>query len=83
MLGLLGTAVLARERKSPEVWLVVGALALFPLAYYLIHALERYRFPIEPLLLLAAAWLLLRWRGGAASKRPLAPGAPPGHHGLG
>jgi 4-amino-4-deoxy-L-arabinose transferase-like glycosyltransferase len=81
--GLLGTAALVRSRRSPEAFFIAGVLVLFPLAYYVIHVLERYRFPIEPLLLLAASWLLLKWRGDVASERRLAAGAPSGHDGSG
>ncbi|MEE8468841.1 MAG: hypothetical protein V3T22_10310 [Planctomycetota bacterium] len=42
-------------------WLVWGVLALFPLPYYVMHALERYRFPLDPLLALCAAGLLIRF----------------------
>lgn len=41
-------------------WLVWGVLGLFPLPYYVMHALERYRFPLDPLLALCAAGLLIR-----------------------
>lgn len=60
ILGLLG-AVLVRQR-SREAWLVVGTLALFPIPYYLTHISERYRYPIEPIVLLAACWWLERTR---------------------
>ncbi len=39
---------------------------LFPLAYYVTHVSERYRFPLEPLLVFLDVWLVLavlaRWR---------------------
>ena len=41
---------------------VVGTLALFPIPYYLTHISERYRYPIEPIVLLAACWWLERTR---------------------
>ncbi|MEM7310246.1 MAG: hypothetical protein AAF682_26460 [Planctomycetota bacterium] len=57
VLGALGALRLAR--RSPEHAFLVGSLVLFPLPYYVIHVLERYRFPVEPyLLLLAAAFVL-------------------------
>ncbi len=45
-----------------------GALMLFPLVYYVTHVFERYRFPIEPLVTLAAAVLVMRLAFGASSE---------------
>ncbi len=53
VLGLLGAFVWATRRLEGRVML--AAFALFPLVYYATHALERYRHPIEPLLVLCAA----------------------------
>lgn len=44
-----------------------GTLFLFPLVYYVTHVFERYRFPIEPMVTLAAAVLVLRLVLGANS----------------
>ena len=41
-------------RRKAEGVLLVLELALFPAAYYLTHFLERYRFPIEPVLVLCS-----------------------------
>ena len=46
---------LPRDRKV----LILGALALFGAPYYLTHVSERYRFPVDPLLVLLDAWLVL------------------------
>jgi hypothetical protein len=40
--------------------LVRGALLLFPLVYYVTHVFERYRLPLEPVVVLAASALLVR-----------------------
>jgi 4-amino-4-deoxy-L-arabinose transferase-like glycosyltransferase len=40
--------------------LLAGALLAFGGPYYLTHVSERYRFPIDPLIVLLDAWLLLR-----------------------
>jgi len=59
--GLVG--VIGAIRLLPaggDRWLVWGVLAFFPLPYYVMHALERYRFPLDPLLALCAAGLVLR-----------------------
>jgi 4-amino-4-deoxy-L-arabinose transferase-like glycosyltransferase len=60
VLGAWGAVRWARRDLAGRVILV--ACLLFPLAYCVTHVLERYRFPIEPLLLLAAVWLILDLR---------------------
>ena len=47
---------LPRDRKI----LVTGALLLFGTPYFLSHVSERYRFPVDPLVVLLGAGLLLR-----------------------
>jgi hypothetical protein len=66
--GLVGAATF--RARDGAATLVRGALLLFPLVYYVTHVFERYRFPIEPVLVLAASVLLVRvlparWRGTA------------------
>jgi len=55
----LAGAVLWRGRPGGAL-LVRGALLLFPLVYYGTHVFERYRLPLEPVVVLAAAGLVLR-----------------------
>lgn len=64
ILGLLGAALV--RQRSKESWLVIGTLALFPIPYYMTHVSERYRYPIEPIVLLAACWWLERRRSEKA-----------------
>ena len=61
--GLVGAfmAPLARDRR----FLVLAALVLSGVPYYLTHVSERYRFPIDPVLVTLAAWLVLRLVRGA------------------
>ncbi|MFT6833112.1 MAG: hypothetical protein ACJAZN_003293, partial [Planctomycetota bacterium] len=59
LLGVLG-CLLWRSPVSGSAWIPRGTLLLFPAVYYLTHVFERYRFPIEPIVTLAAAALLLR-----------------------
>lgn len=70
ILALGGGVVLARRRIEGR-W-VLGILFLFPLVYCVTHTLERYRFPLEPLLVLLASVALLavadRGRGHARGK---------------
>ncbi|MCC7013597.1 MAG: hypothetical protein IT454_13620 [Planctomycetes bacterium] len=70
--GLAGLAGLAASGWTRDARLIAGGvLLLFGAPYYLSHVSERYRFPIDPLLVLLAAQLALRlgqrWR---ARSRP-------------
>ncbi|MBL8857022.1 MAG: hypothetical protein JNL28_00755 [Planctomycetes bacterium] len=69
VLGLAGAIVWAG--RAFEGRFLLGVFAVFPLVYYFVHALERYRFPIEPLLVLSAAWFALdlraRWQARSVS----------------
>lgn len=57
-LGALAAAPSFARRQSGG-WLVLATLALFPAPYFLTHVIERYRFQIEPMLLLLNAWLVV------------------------
>ena len=59
---LAGAWRFARERIEGRYLLAV--LMLFPAPYYLTHTMERYRFPIEPLIVFTAVWLVVRWIDG-------------------
>lgn len=62
-LGVVGiVGALAWGARAFEGRALLVAFALFPLVYYATHALERYRHPIEPLLVLCAAVLFERLR---------------------
>lgn len=59
-LGILGWIGALRWRGSlRERVLLIGCLACFGLAYYVTHVSERYRFPIDPLLALLSASVVL------------------------
>ena len=78
-IGVCGIAgAVAFRGRDGAAALVRGALIFFPLVYYVTHVFERYRFPIEPVLVLAASALLVkllpaRWRGSAALPGAAAP----------
>lgn len=80
--GLLGCLVWRGDRGSRR--LLLGSVLLSTLPYLVTHATERYRLPVEPLLVLGLAGLLegLSPRRGAAAPRdpsgdgPPAPAAP-------
>jgi hypothetical protein len=57
VLGLLG-ALLWRGAPGSR-WLVTGVVLTYPLVYLVTHATGRYRLPLEPLLTLAGAALVL------------------------
>lgn len=63
LVGLLALAgavhcVLCRR----ECWILLGTMLIFPLPYYTTVLAVRYRVPLEPVLLLMAAWLLCESR---------------------
>jgi hypothetical protein len=57
VLALAGLAVYS-DRLGGRL-LLGGVLLFFPMVYYAAHVIERYRFPIEPLLVYMGAALLL------------------------
>lgn len=57
LLALCG-ALIVCARRAEGRW-VVAILLLFPLVYYATHMMERYRFPLEPLLVLLTSVTLL------------------------
>lgn len=70
LLALLG-ALVHRDAAGGRV-LLVGTVVLYPDLYYATHVLERYRYPIEPLLVLLAASALVRgWRRLVTTCRPM------------
>jgi len=54
ILGWLGAALALRRERNAWVWLVM--LAVYPLIYYVTHNFPTYRHPIEPLIILLAAY---------------------------
>jgi len=58
-MALVGAFLWARTSAGPRPYLLT--LFLVPPVYCVTHVLERYRWPIEPLLILCAAWLVARW----------------------
>ncbi|MEC8512201.1 MAG: hypothetical protein VX015_08660 [Planctomycetota bacterium] len=62
LLALLG--LLLWSGRVGSRLLLGGTIALFPLVYYVTHVVERYRFPIEPIATLLAAYAVLRFLVG-------------------
>jgi 4-amino-4-deoxy-L-arabinose transferase-like glycosyltransferase len=57
LLCLVGALWYASRSRAGRILLAI--LLLFPVPYYLTHFLERYRFPIEPLIVFSCAWLAI------------------------
>lgn len=63
LLGLIGTVGAVRSCMS-SAWLYLSILTVFPLIYYLTRPALRFRFAIEPMLVILAAYgavCLLNW----------------------
>jgi hypothetical protein len=52
-------ALLLLDLRGSQRWLVTSAVCLYGLPYFVTHVSERYRFPIDPLVVLLDAWLAL------------------------
>ena len=50
---LLGIVIALRGKRPAGV--LISYLILFPLVYYITHVRQRYRFPVEPVMLIFAA----------------------------
>lgn len=59
VLALAGAATWAKASSTPRPYLLT--LFVVPPVYCVTHVLERYRWPIEPVLILCAAWLVALW----------------------
>ncbi|HZS28419.1 MAG TPA: glycosyltransferase family 39 protein [Candidatus Angelobacter sp.] len=59
MMSLLGFwgCMRAVRKKVPGGWLLLSVLVFYPLIFYITHTHVRYRHPVDPILLLAAAYL--------------------------
>ena len=67
---IIGLAVAVKRER--EIGPLIGTMALFPAVYYLTNITERYRFPIEPLLVILVSvgllWVAAKtglWQGGS------------------
>ena len=67
--GLAVLALVALAWRRAGTRLLGACVLLFPLPYYVTHFMERYRYPVEPVMLFLCAWLVLSlWNrvGGSA-----------------
>jgi hypothetical protein len=58
----------AVRQKAPGAWLFAGLILTYPSTYYFVFPHARYRHPIEPELIVLAAFLLLQSGGGSRLK---------------
>jgi 4-amino-4-deoxy-L-arabinose transferase-like glycosyltransferase len=72
LFAALGLIVAPREigAEALPYWIVV---LIFPLPYYLTHTLVRYRFPIEPMVTILAAYGALQLWSWVTGRAPHAP----------
>jgi hypothetical protein len=47
--------ILLWRKKNRDLWLMLAVLCVFPVPYYVTHTAQRYRFPVEPFLILFIA----------------------------
>ncbi len=77
---LLG-ALLANRSKPVEAFPYLMVLLIFPLVFYLTHSSLRYRFPMDPIMIVLAAfgvaYPISLWHGRTARQRDAATPAPP------
>jgi len=55
--------VLAFVRKNPYRWLLTPFLLIYPLPFYVVNPLPRYKHPIEPVMLMLIIYVLAESRG--------------------
>jgi hypothetical protein len=64
--GLLAVLGLAAGFRPHDHMLLLLTIVAYPLPFYLTHSTNRYRLPLEPILMLLAAhglfWVWQRWR---------------------
>ena len=67
---------LALRRRNRYGWLLAPFLLVYPLPYYLVNPFQRYKHPIEPVMLLLIVYLLweskkvqVRWRSPSRAQR--------------
>jgi 4-amino-4-deoxy-L-arabinose transferase-like glycosyltransferase len=75
ILGWLGSLLALRKNRNGWVWLAM--MATYPLIYYVTHNFATYRHPIEPLVILLSAYLIVEII--AAVKKALTERFPVGH----
>lgn len=72
MFAVMGAAGLILFRRQSERWLLYATpIILFPLPYYITHSGERYRYVLDPILVILSA-NCLSWLLGVVQSKPSA-----------
>ena len=50
--------VLTLRRRNSYGWLLAPFLLIYPLPYYLVNPFPRYKYPIEPVMLILIVYVL-------------------------
>ena len=66
VLGWIGSCLAWKRRNS--AWLFMTPIAVFPLVYYLTHVYAAYRYPIQPVITLLAAYVVVESTGHIQQK---------------
>jgi hypothetical protein len=69
VLCLLGT-LYANRARLPEAALFAMVLLIFPLVFYVTHVSSRYRFPMDPIMLILATSAVAHLISGARNRNP-------------
>ncbi len=48
--------ILFAAKRKREIWLPIGYMLFLPAVYYITHVSERYRYPLEPVILIFASY---------------------------
>ncbi len=80
LVSLIGMALALRTVKKGSVLTIVAAILVYPVVYYLTDVYARYRYPIEPFMMLVASFAVFQMlafskskiRGSLAAQRTLA-----------
>jgi len=68
ILGFWGLGLALRKRKA-GAWLFAGLMLFYPLVYYFVFTLPRYRHPIEPELLILIVYVICEANGRSVTPR--------------
>jgi len=72
LLGICGLGLAARQVGYYAIPFI-GTIALYPMVYYVSYIFSRYRYPIEPILYIAAAFALMEAWKAAVNWLPKVP----------
>ena len=68
VMSLVGIVLALLRIRNPRMLILLGAILIYPLVYYLTDVYARYRYPIEPFMMIFAGFALSQWVGWAGKK---------------